>query len=61
MDFVASVEYCRTKICKICGDKLRPLRKNDFATRCHHNKCKEGLYKSILDAEKKLFKSLQEQ
>jgi hypothetical protein len=58
MDFVESVEYCKTKICKICGDKLRPLRKGEFPSRCFHNKCKEGLYKKILDAEKNLFKSL---
>lgn len=59
MNFEESIESCRTKICKICGDKLRPLRKNDFASRTYHNRCKEGLYKKILDAEKKLFKSLQ--
>ena len=58
MDFVDSVEICKTKICKICGDKLRPLRKNDFPTRKYHNSCKEGLYKKILDGEKALFKAL---
>jgi len=59
MNFEESIESCKTKICKICGDKLRPLRKNDFETRKYHNKCKEGLYKKILDNEKALFKALQ--
>jgi len=61
MDFAESTEVCKTKICKICGEKLRPLRKNDFAARKYHNKCKEGLYKKFLDYEKAMFKALQTQ